>query len=43
MENFKIYRESKYDFKANLAMKIRNKVPIILNKLDDGFNRLYEL
>lgn len=42
MNNFKIYREGRYDHKAMIAMKIKNQLPIILQKLDDGFNRLYE-
>lgn len=43
MENMKIYRDNKYDIKANIIFKIRMKAPVILQKLDDGFNRLYEL
>ena len=43
MQNFKIYRDNKYDIKANIILKIRMKAPIILQKLDDGFNRLYEI
>lgn len=43
MKTFKIYRDGKYDIKANIALKIRVHTPIILQKLDDGFNKLYEL
>ena len=42
MNDMKIYRDGKYDIKANIALKIRIKAPIILQKLDDGFNKLYE-
>jgi len=42
MNDMKIYRDGKYDIKANIALKIRLKAPIILQKLDDGFNKLYE-
>lgn len=43
MESFKIYREGKFDIKANIALKIRVEAPKLLQKLDDGFYRLYEL
>lgn len=42
MKTLKIYRDGKYDIKANIALKIRVHAPIILQKLDDGFNKLYE-
>lgn len=43
MKTLKIYRDGKYDIKANIALKIRVYAPIVLQKLDDGFNKLYEL
>lgn len=43
MKQFTIYRDGKYDIKANIVLKIKTTAPIILQKLDDGFNKLYEL
>lgn len=42
MKTLKIYRDGKYDIKANIALKIRVYAPIVLQKLDDDFNKLYE-
>lgn len=43
MDNFTIYRESKKDVMATLAVRIRVRAPRVLQRLDDAFNRLYEL
>jgi len=43
MNDFKITRDGKYDIKANIALKVRMKAPVILQKLDDAFYRLYEI
>lgn len=43
LNNFKIYRNNKFDYKANIVLKIRTKGPVLLQKIDDGFNRLYEI
>jgi len=37
MENFKITRDGKYDHMANIAMKIRNKLPIIEQSINNFF------
>lgn len=37
MENFKIYNNGKYDYKANLALKLRQKLPPIIDKIDHYF------
>jgi len=43
MQKFTIYREGKIDRTATLAFRIRIQAPVVLQKLDDAFNRLYEL
>lgn len=42
MKNFKIYRENKLDHIATAKMHIRLKAPVILQKIDDAFVRLYQ-
>ena len=37
MNDFKIYRDGKYDIKANIALKVKNRLPIIINKVDNFF------
>ena len=37
MENIKIYRNGKYDVKANLKLKAQQKLPIIISKVDSFF------
>jgi len=37
LNEFKIYREGRYDKVANIKMKIRNKLPTIEAKINDFF------
>ncbi len=37
MENFKIYTNGKYDIKANLIMKVKEKAPPIIDRVDRFF------
>ena len=43
MKQFKIYTDGKYDLKANFIFQAKIRGPEILQKLDDAFNRLYEI
>lgn len=43
MQKFTIYREGKIDRTATLAFRIRVHAPVVLQKIDDAFVRLYKI
>lgn len=43
MQKFTIYREGKIDRSATLAFRIKVHAPVVLQKIDDAFVRLYKI
>ena len=43
MKKFTIYREGKIDRSATLAFRIKVHAPVVLQKIDDAFVRLYKI
>lgn len=43
MDNFKIYKNGKYDIKANLKMHAKRKAIELFWKFNDSVERLYEV
>ena len=37
MPEFKIYREGRYDRGANIKMKIKNQLPVMIQAIDNFF------
>ena len=37
MENFTIYKEGQYDYIANLKIKLKKKLPVVIKTVDNFF------